>query len=68
MKICDFTKPELDWLMAECNFTKDETECFLLKASGISTEDTAERMNVSVSTAKRILRRIWSKIDRVKNL
>ena len=32
MKICDFTKPELDRFRKDCNFTDIERQCFDLKA------------------------------------
>ena len=31
MRICDFTKPELETFRRECNFTDIESQCFELK-------------------------------------
>ena len=37
MKICDFTKPELDRFRKDCNFTDIERQCFDLKARDKTT-------------------------------
>lgn len=68
MKICDFTKPEIDYLLTECNFTEDERVVFIALSHGNSLENTSEICNISVSTTKRIKRRIWAKIERIENL
>ena len=65
MKICDFTKPELDLFRKECNFTKDELELFCMRANNIPLEECAERMNLSVSAVKQKSQKINSKIKRV---
>lgn len=65
MKIYSFTRPELDYFELECNFTSDELKLFRLRAKGMPLEDCAEEMNVSVSTVKRLSRRVNDKIERV---
>lgn len=65
MKICDFTKREVEYLRQECNFTNDELQLFNMRATNIPLEECAERMNVSLSTAKRISRKVNNKIIRV---
>ena len=57
--------PELEYFRAYCNFTAEEKELFDLRAQAIPLEQCAEMMNVSVSTAKRISRRVNDKIKRV---
>ena len=64
MQIHDLTRSEADYLQAVCNFTKDENTLFELRLSETSLEDCAERMNISVPTAKRISRRVNAKIQR----
>lgn len=64
MKICDLTMSEADYLQAICNFTKDENILFELRLQDISLEDCAERMNISVPTAKRISQRVNAKIKK----
>lgn len=65
MKIYDFTVPELDYFRENCNFTPEEKEVFEHRAKNISLEYIAEIMNISVSTAKRISRRVNKKIIKV---
>lgn len=65
MKICGFTEFELNYFRKYCNFTHTERELFELRCKDIPLEDCAEAMNVSVSTVKRLSRRVNSKIIRV---
>lgn len=65
MKISDYTLPELDFLASQCNFTDDEAELFLLRAKDKTLEDCAERLNISVSTVKRLNKRVKTKIGRI---
>ena len=64
MQIRDFTRSEADLLQAVCNFTKEENTLFELRLSDIPLEECAERMNISVPTAKRISQRVNAKISR----
>ena len=65
MKICDFVNSELEYIRSEANFTKEEMILFNMRANNIPLEECAERMNVSISTAKRISKRVNNKIIRV---
>lgn len=65
MKIYDFTQPELDYFRNKCNFTDDESTIFEYRSKCVTIEECAERMNISVSTAKRLSRRVNGKIIRV---
>lgn len=65
MKIYDFTVPELNYFRDYCNFTEDERVLFEYRAKNIPLETCAEIMNVSISTAKRISKRVNNKIARV---
>lgn len=68
MKLCDFTTPEVRYFRANCNFTQEEEIVFRLLSEGYTIEKTAELSNYSVSTVKRVQKRIWTKIDRLKSL
>lgn len=68
MKICNFVKPEIDYFLAECNFTEDEKDVFIELSKGYTIENTAEICNMGVSTVKRIKSRIWAKIERIKGI
>lgn len=65
MKICDFTKPELDRFRKDCNFTDIERQCFDLKARDKTNTQLAMELNVSESTISVIMRRVRTKITKV---
>lgn len=65
MQISAYTFPELKHFEDMCNLTKEENELFWLRSKAITLEECAERMNVSVSTAKRISQRVIAKIKRI---
>jgi DNA-directed RNA polymerase specialized sigma24 family protein len=67
MKICEFVKPEIEYFRQQANFTDDERTLFDMRCVNVPLEECAERMNVSVSTVKRLNKRIKSKIERVIN-
>lgn len=63
MKISDFTMPEIRYFLAECNFTSEEETVFIELSHGNTTENIAERCNISVSTAKRIKKEYGPKLS-----
>ena len=65
MNVYDFTVPELDYFRDTCNFTESERTLFELRAKCVPLEQCAGKMNVSISTAKRISRRVNRKILKV---
>lgn len=65
MKVYDFTVPELDYFRSKCNFTEEERTLFEYRSKNMPLERCAELMNVSVSTVKRLSRKVNSKIIRV---
>lgn len=68
MKICDFTRREVEYLRQECNFTNEELQLFNMRANNIPLEECAERMNLSVSAIKQKSQKINSKINRVLSI
>jgi hypothetical protein len=58
MKLYVFTKKDIDRFLIECNFTPDEERLFRLRCKEHTLEYCAEEMNVSISTAKRLSRRV----------
>ena len=65
MKIYDFTVPELNYFREYCNFTEDERVLFEYRSKNIPLETCAEIMNVSLSTIKRMNKKIQNKIIKV---
>lgn len=65
LKVPDFTKPELDFILENANFTRQEAILFGLRNKEYCLEECAELMNVSISTVKRINKKIKTKIVRI---
>lgn len=65
MKICDFVKPEIETFLAECNFTNDEKELFLLRTKDVPLERCAEIMNLSISATRHKSAKLNKKIAKI---
>ena len=65
MIISDFTELELDDLRAKCNFVCNEASVFELRSAGLSLEEIAEILNMSVDGVKKISRKVNRKIVKV---
>ena len=57
MQICDFTRPQLEYLRANCNFVGDERRLFDLRADGRTLDECCEAMNRELSSVKAISRK-----------
>lgn len=65
MNVNSFTLPELNYFRETCNFTRDERTLFEYRVDEKTLEECAELMHVSISTAKRISKRVNNKIIKV---
>ena len=65
MRIADFTKPELDHLREQCNFTDSERFAFDMKAKDCTNIQIAMQLNISESTVAVIMRRVRTKITKI---
>ena len=65
MKICDFTRREVEYFRQECNFTSDEMALFEMRVNNIPLEECAERMNLSVSTIYRLHKKVKIKVEKL---
>lgn len=65
MTISNFTKPELDYFRANCNFVNLELDVFELRSKGYTLEYIAEKLNISSDYARKISQRVNKKIIRV---
>lgn len=63
--IPDFTKAEINYMLENCNFTKDERTLFMLRNDQHSLEECAEMMNVSEPTIWRLSGKLNKKIAKV---
>jgi len=65
IKIYDFTKPELDYFIINCNFSDEELCYFNLRAQYKSNIQIALEMNISESKVSKLARKVKSKMLRV---
>lgn len=65
MKFSKLTKPELETIIENANFTEQEEEIFYLLASGLISKEIAMRLCVSTRTVER---RIFDIKQKVKKL
>ena len=65
MLIRDYTKPELEYFVENCNFTESELKYFMLKSKDASNVKIAMEMNVSEQQVSVLSKRVRVKIDRV---
>lgn len=65
MIISDFTRPEIEYFLDNCNFTDVEQEFFMLRTKGITLDEISEIMNVSRRTCDTYSKKIKRKIIKV---
>ncbi|MBO7676276.1 MAG: hypothetical protein J6S49_02005 [Erysipelotrichaceae bacterium] len=65
MLLRDYTKPELEYFVENCNFTESELRYFMLKSKDSSNVKIAMEMNVSEQQVSVLSKRVRMKIDRV---
>ena len=65
MKLTEFTRPEVEYLRQECNFTDAERAVFDLRVTARSVIQIADMLHMSEATVYRRLRNIKRKILKV---
>lgn len=66
MKLSKLTKPELELISNNANFTEEEIEVFKLLARGKTITEIAQQVSVCNRTVNRRIERIKSKISRLE--
>lgn len=66
MKLSKLTKPELDAIINNANFTEEEIEVFKLLARGKTITEIAQQVSVCNRTVNRRIKKIKSKISRLE--
>ena len=61
----DFIKFEVDYLLENCNFTKDEEIYFLERTKDHSNTSIAMKLNCSEAQISKLAKRVKDKIKRV---
>lgn len=67
-KLRDLTKPEIDILLKNCNFTDEEETYFRLKVKDKTNVYISIEMNVSEQQVCKLARRVRIKIDKILNM
>lgn len=68
MKFSELTKPELDKITENANFTEEEQEIFKLLMANKSLEEIAQRLLLSKATISRRVKNIKNKAERSENM
>lgn len=68
MKFSELTKPELDRILENANFTEEEQEIFKLLMAGKSLEEIAQRLMLSKATISRRVKSIKNKAERSEDM
>lgn len=66
MKLSKLTKPELEEIFRNANFTEEEEKVFWDLSRGISQKEISFRHSISVSTVERRVRSIKNKLKRLE--
>lgn len=66
MKFSELTKPELEEIIENANFTDEEEQIFKMLTRGSTISEIAYKMSVCDRTVNRKIRCIRSKIFRIK--
>ena len=65
MKISQFTKHEIDEILADANFTDLERDCFLLKSKGKTNVELSMALSICDSTVSSTMKSVRTKITSV---
>ena len=68
MKFSELTKPELDKITENANFTEEEQEIFKLLMANKSLEEISQRLLLSKATISRRVKNIKSKAERSEDM
>lgn len=66
MKLSKLTKPELEEIFRNANFTEEEEKVFWDLSKGISQKEISFRHSVSITTVERRVRSIKNKLKRLE--
>ena len=65
MLLRDYTKPELNRFIEDCNFTESEMKYFILKSKDYSNIKISMEMNISEQSVSKLEKKKKNKIKRV---
>lgn len=63
--ISEFTKPQLDYIVANANFTETERKLFELRSKDVSHENCAVILNMASSSEYRTYNKMMKKVKKL---
>lgn len=68
MRLSELTKPEIDAIVGNANFTEEEYQVFQHLCKGITLDEMVYRLKLSKATISRIVFRVKTKIERIDRM
>lgn len=68
MRLSELTKPEIDAIVGNANFTEEEYQVFQHLCKGITLDEMVYRLKLSKATISRIVFKVKTKIERIDKM
>ncbi len=68
MKFSELTKPEIDTIVGNANFTEEEYQVFQYLSKGVTLDEMVYRLKLSKATISRIVFKVEMKIERIDKM
>lgn len=68
MRLSELTKPEIDAIVGNANFTEEEYQVFQHLCKGITLDEMVYRLKLSKATISRIVFKVKTKIERIDRM
>lgn len=68
MRLSELTKPEIDAIVGNANFTEEEYQVFQYLSKGVTLDEMVYRLKLSKATISRIVFKIKMKIERIDKM
>lgn len=68
MRLSELTKPEIDAIVGNANFTEEEYQVFQYLSKGVTLDEMIYRLKLSKATISRIVFKVKMKIERIDKM
>ena len=68
MKFSELTKPEIDTIVGNANFTEEEYQVFQYLSKGVTLNEMVFKLKLSKATISRIVFKVKTKIERIDKM
>ena len=68
MRLSELTKPEIDAIVGNANFTEEEYQVFQYLSKGVTLDEMVYRLKLSKATISRIVFKVKMKIERIDKM